>query len=296
MNLRHLRALKAVIEEHTTTRAAEKLGMTQPSVSNLIASLESTLQIQLFKREKGRLLPTPEARKLALDAEQILGQVDQFRERARHLGKLTGGELRIVSLPGPALEFLPRLIAQFLVDKPAARCYFQIRPSIEVQDWVASGHVDLGIVELPIDNQRFDYEALTVRCVCIVPETHRLANHEVITPKDLDNEPFVGLEPHHLTQSRLAAVFHEWGVRLNVRVNVQLFLPACVLVANGVGVSVVDPITAKLNAHHPIRIIPFEPAIPFMLAIARPINTPISLLAQSFIELVKQEYQPYLLP
>lgn len=295
MNLRHLQALKAVIEEHTTTRAAEKLGMTQPSISNLIASLESTLGIQLFRREKGRLFPTPEARRLVVDAEHILEQVDQFQERARRLGKLKGGELRIVSLPGPALEFLPQLIARFLSDKPAAQCYFQIRPSTEVQDWVASGHVDLGIAELPIDNHRFEYEPLTVRCVCVVPDTHRLANLSVITPQDLDNEPFVGLEPHHLTYSRVATAFNEWGATLNVRVNVQLFFPACVLVANGVGVSIIDPITARLNKHRPIKIIPFEPEIPFTLAIARPLNTPVSLLAQSFIDLIKQECQPYLL-
>ncbi|HLR13060.1 MAG TPA: LysR family transcriptional regulator [Burkholderiaceae bacterium] len=295
MNLRHLQALKAVIEEHTTTQAAEKLGLTQPTISNLIASLESTLDIELFKREKGRLLPTPEARKLAVDAEHILAQVHQFTERARHLGELKGGELRMVSLPGPALEFLPRLIADFLADKPEVKCYFQIRPSIEVQDWVSSGHVDLGIAELPIDDHKFDYELLTARCVCIVPEKHPLADRKVITPEDLDNEPFIALEPHHPTYSQLATAFDNAGTTFNVRVNVQLFFPACVLVASGVGVSVVDPVSAQLNANRPIRIIPFEPAIPFTIAIARPANRPVSLLTQSFIDRIKKAYQPYLL-
>ena len=295
MNLRHLQALKAVIEEHTTTQAAEKLGLTQPTISNLIASLESTLDIELFKREKGRLLPTPEARKLAVDAEHILAQVHQFTERARHLGELKGGELRMVSLPGPALEFLPRLIADFLADKPEVKCYFQIRPSTEVQDWVSSGHVDLGIAELPIDDHKFDYELLTARCVCIVPEKHPLADRKVITPEDLDNEPFIALEPHHPTYSQLATAFDNAGTTFNVRVNVQLFFPACVLVASGVGVSVVDPVSAQLNANRPIRIIPFEPAIPFTIAIARPANRPVSLLTQSFIDRIKKAYQPYLL-
>src|SRR5699024_6585039 len=295
MNLRHLQALKAVIEEHTTTQAAEKLGLTQPTISNLIASLESTLDIELYKREKGRLLPTPEARKLAVDAEHILAQVHQFTDRARHLGELKGGELRMVSLPGPALEFLPRLIADFLADKPEVKCYFQIRPSIEVQDWVSSGHVDLGIAELPIDDHKFDYELLTARCVCIVPEKHPLADRKVITPEDLDNEPFIALEPHHPTYSQLATAFDNAGTTFNVRVNVQLFFPACVLVASGVGVSVVDPVSAQLNANRPIRIIPFEPAIPFTIAIARPANCPVSLLTQSFIDRIKKAYQPYLL-
>lgn len=295
MNIRHLQALKAVIEEQTTTRAAEKLGITQPSVSNLIASLESQLNIELFKREKGRLLPTPEAKKLAIEANHILSSMQQFQESAKYLGKLESGELRIVSLPGPALEFLPRLIADFLTDKPDVRLHLQIRPSIEVQNWVAEGYVDLGIVELPITRNKLDYEILTVRCVCIVPESHRLASNDVITPKDLDGEPFIALEPHHMTYSRLATVFSEWSSSFNVRANVQLFLPACVLVSNGAGVSVIDPITAKLNSHRAIKIIPFEPAIPFALAIARPMDSPLSLLAESFIELIKKEYSEYLI-
>jgi len=295
MNIRHLQALKAVIEEHTTIRAAEKLGMTQPSISNLISSLESRLNIQLFKREKGRLLPTPEARKLAVDAEHILKQLHQLEQRAENLAKLRTGELRVVSLPGPALEFLPRLIARFLDDKPDVRCYFQIRPSADVQNCVADGYADLGLAELPVDDHRIDYEVLRVRCVCIVPSTHRLASNEVITPQDLHDEPFIALEPHHLTYSNLATIFNKWGATFNVRVNVQLFFPACVLVANGVGVSVVDPISAHLNSHRDIKIIPFEPVVPFSLAIVRPINSPSSLLADSFINLIKQEYKAYLL-
>ena len=295
MRIRQLQALKAVIDEHTTARAAEMLGITQPSVSNLIASLERDLDIELFKREKGRLLPTPEAKKLSLEASQIIDQLQVFEQRAKYLGKLKAGELKIISLPGPALEFIPALMAEFLEDKPDVRIYLQIRPAIEVQNWVAEGYVDIGITEQPLDIHKLDYELISLRCVCIVPSNHRLADKEVLTAQDLDGEPFIALEPHHRSYSKLVSAFSEANANLNVRANVQLFLPACVLVAQGAGVSIVDPITASLNAHRDIKIIPFEPVIPFTLAIVRPINTPLSLLAQGFMTTLKDKYAPYLI-
>ena len=295
MRIKQLQALKAVIDEHTTARAAEKLGVTQPSVSNLIAALERDLDIELFKREKGRLLPTPEAKKLALEANQIIEQLQVFEERAKYLGKLKAGELKIISLPGPAMEFIPTLIAEFLEDRPDVHIYLQIRPAIEVQNWVAEGYVDIGITELPLDTHKLDYELISLSCVCIVPGQHRLASKQVITAHDLDDEPFIALEPQHDTYSKLVSAFSQANANLNIRANVQLFLPACVLVAQGAGVSIVDPITASLNAHRDIKIIPFEPTIPFTLAIVRPINTPLSLLAQEFLTTLKKKYAPYLI-
>src|SRR5690625_7214630 len=114
IRIRQLQALKAVIDEHTTARAAEMLGITQPSVSNLIASLERDLDIELFKREKGSLLPTPEAKKLSLEASQIIDQLQVVEQRAEYLGKLNTGEMKTISLPGPELQFIPALKAKFL--------------------------------------------------------------------------------------------------------------------------------------------------------------------------------------
>src|SRR5690606_24438685 len=118
MNIRQLQALRAVMENHTTTQAADALGLTQPAISGLIAGLEKSLQVKLFERAKGRLWPTPEAHQLVGEANNVLTSVSRMEQRARQLGELKSGELRIASLPGPALEFVPRILAQFLADKP----------------------------------------------------------------------------------------------------------------------------------------------------------------------------------
>lgn len=295
MNIRQLQALKAVIENHTTTRAAEKLNLTQPAVSGLIAGLERSLGIQLFERSKGRLLPTPEAHRLVHEANKVLTSFSRMEQRARRLSELKTGELQIVSLPGPALEFLPRIVAEFLTDKPDVRVSLQIRPSVEVQEWITAGYMDIGLAELPIDDQGLDYELITMRCVCVVPATHPLASRSVITPLDLDGVPFIALEPGHMTYSRLAAAFHNVGANFNVRINVQLFAPACVLVAKGAGVALVDPISAQVHSDRGLKAIRFEPAIPFTIGLLRQAGKPSSLLTQEFLQHLKREFAPYLI-
>ncbi len=295
MNIRQLQALKAVIENHTTMRAAEKLGLSQPAVSGLISGLEKSLGLRLFERVKGRLLPTPEAYKLADEAGKLLASYTRIGQRARQLSELKAGELQIASLPGPALEFMPRLIAEFMRDKPDVRVHLQIRPSIEVQEWITSGYMDLGLAELPIDDQRLDSELMTMRCVCIVPATHALASRKVITPRDLDGVPFIALEPGHLTYARLASEFQNVRANFNVRVNVQLFMPACIFVENGLGVAVVDPISAQLHSQRGLVAIPFEPVIPFTIGLIRPAGKPASLLTQEFSRFLRQAFAPYLM-
>jgi len=201
---------------------------------------------------------------------------------------LKSGELRIASLPGPALEFVPRVLADFLQDKPDVKVDLKIRPSVDIEEWVATRHVDIGIAELPIDSAGVDYELFTLRCVCVVPQDHMLAGKRLLTPKDLDNVPFIGLEPGHIIYSRLASIFQDAGVRFNVRANVQLFSPACVLVERGIGVSIVDPITAELHKARRLKAIPFSPAIPFSLAFMVSAGRVPSLLAgQLVVELKK---------
>jgi len=296
MNIRQLQALKAVIEHHTTTRAAERLGLTQPAVSGLIAALEKQLQIPLFERQKGRLLPTPEACRLARDAETVLISYTRLEQHARELGRLTSGELQIVSLPGPALEFMPRAIAEFLGDKPDVHLHFEIRPSVEVQSLIGAEYMDLGLTELPIRDQRLDCDLMTMRCVCVLPKDHPLAGRSFVTPADLDGAPFIALGSNHTVYSLLAAAFDRAGVRFDVRANVQLFAPICMLVACGAGVTVVDPVSAGIYRDRGmVSVVPFEPPIPYTIGLITPAGKPRSLLTQEFMAFVKRKLEPYLM-
>src|SRR5690625_7800315 len=104
------------------------------------------------------------------------------------------------------MEFIPALMAEFLEDKPDVRIYLQIRPAIQVQNWVAEAYVHIGITEQPLDTHKLDYELISLRRVCIVPSNHRLADKAVLPAQDLDGEPSIALGTHHRSPSKLLTV------------------------------------------------------------------------------------------
>lgn len=293
MQIRQLKALRAVIATGTTTQAAEFLNVTQPAISNLIASLERELGFELFERSKGRLTPTPEAFRLAEEAEKTISSFNRITEVARDLRDLKAGQLRIACLPGLALDFLPRVIAKFLKEKPDVTASLQIRSSARVKEWVAAQYLDLGVAELPADDPAIECEPLEMQCVCVLPERHPLAKKKVITPHDLDGVPFVALNRDHMTFFRISNAFEAANAKFNVKVEAQLFSPACVLVAEGVGVSLVDPVSAKVHARRGITTRPFQPPIPFDIGLMYPAYRPRSLLVQNFVSLLRIELADY---
>lgn len=293
MQIRQLKALRAVVATGTTTQAAELLGVTQPAVSSLIGTLEHEMGLTLFERAKGRLRPTPEALHLAEEAEKTISSINRISEVASELRNLQAGQLRLASLPGLGLEFLPRVIARFLENKPGVSASLQIRSSAHVRERVAAQYLDLGIAEMPIDDPAIEYESFSLRCVCVMPKHHPLARKRRITPHDLSGLPFISLNREHMTFFRISSAFEAAGAKFNVKVESQLFSPACIMVAEGVGVSIVEPICAHEHARRGIVARPFDPPIAFDIGLMYPAYRVRSLLTNEFIKLLKMEFHRY---
>lgn len=294
MNFRELQAVKAVIARGTVTRAAEQLGVSQPALSNVIANLERRIGFRLFERAGGRLSPTAEAILLSDEAEKVLAGLDKLSQLARDLREQKAGLLRVGCLPGLGIEFVPRLLAAFLTDRPNVKLVLQVRTSAEVKEWVAARQFDVAIAELPADDAAIDVDPCSMRCVCVMPKGHPLTAKKRISPMDLSGVPVVTLNRDHMTFFRITSAFEQARVKLNVCAEVHLFAPACAMVACGIGVSIIEPITASTYASRGIEIRPFDPPIPFDLGIMFPANRPRSLLAQTFAEVLKRAMSPYI--
>jgi len=139
------------------------------------------------------------------------------------------------------VALLPPVIASFVRQRPNVRVQLFTRNSDLVRGMFPSRTIDIGIAELPIDPTGLNVIRYRLECVAVLPEDHALCAHEIITPKLMSGLPFVGMSrewaAHHLVNS----VFAEAAAHLNVVVASELFAMICELVANGVGVSIVDP-------------------------------------------------------
>ena len=189
MNLRQLECFRAVMVSGTMTRAAEVLRISQPSVSNIIASLEHELGFSLFKRRKGRLQPTAEATYFLDEAQRTLESLDKAVQTARQLRRMNVGRLVLATQPGIAIHFLPAVISRFLKKHPDVQFQLLSRSSQIVRDMIPTQRFDLGIAEPPIDHPAIQVEPLVTECVCVLPADHPLVSLEEITPRFWTESP-----------------------------------------------------------------------------------------------------------
>jgi DNA-binding transcriptional LysR family regulator len=288
INHRQLEAFRAVMITGVVTRAAEVLRVTQPAVTRLIGDLEYTLGFALFERRKGRLVPTVDAQVLYEEVEKSFVGVDKIAQIAEDIRRFNRGTLRIASMPAMALGFLPRVITRFLADRPEINVSLQVRSSQKVVEWIAAQQFDVGFVAIQASHPAVEAETLlATRLVCVMPEGHSLAARSVIAPKDLENEVFISLGTELAVRFMVDAVFDEAGVSRRLGIDTQLSEPACALVVEGAGVSLVEPITAAEFLGRGLVARPFEPAIPFEFAVLYPSYRPRARLAEDFVARVK---------
>jgi DNA-binding transcriptional LysR family regulator len=294
MNVRQLEAFQAVFTTGLVSTAADQLGVTQPAVSTLISNLEKDIGFPLFERIRGRLVATPEAATLFSEVESVFTSLDRVAHTVDDIRTMSAGHLRIASMPGATIKLFPQLITPFFNGRPDVSLNLYTRSSPKVKDWVATGQVDLGLAEMPIDNKAIKWEPLIQRCVLIMPTGHGLAKKEVLTPIDIKDELLISLYGGHMVSRRLENAFEAAGLIRKSRLEVNLFSTCCNLVHEGAGVALVDAMSADHYRDHDIAIRPFEPAINFDIAILFPANRPRSQLASEFALALRNGMRKYL--
>ena len=223
LQFRQIQAFYAVMITGTVTQAAKQLGISQPGVSNLIANFEHYIGFKLFTRISGRLHPTPEAQRLFDSSEGVIEGFDMISRRASAIRHLETGKLVVAGLPELSLEFIPKLISQFLNEKPKVNISFQTRASTKIQEMVSDHIIEIGICEGPIAYENLTAQQFSYPCYCVVPASHRLANKKFLTPENLHEEPLITLGQSHMTYHRLRKIFTKKQCVWNDRCQTRLF-------------------------------------------------------------------------
>lgn len=192
MELRHLRYFIAVAEELNFTRAAEKLHMAQPPLSQQIQQLEAELGFQLFRRTKRTVVLTEAGQVFFEESQKILLQVD----RAIQLGKQTSrgelGQLTVGFVSSAAHNVVPAILQAFRTRCPAVKLELHELTTNEQLQRLRFGRIDIGFVRPPIEEEGISSEIVFREPLIVaLPETHYLADRAVVELRELSAEPFI---------------------------------------------------------------------------------------------------------
>jgi DNA-binding transcriptional LysR family regulator len=291
LRLRWIEAFRATMRTGNVSGAARLLGVSQPAVSQHLKLLEEAGGVRLFDRRRGRLLPTAQAHALLAEVERVYTGLESVRRRLQALQAHAFATLHVGSLHALGMGFMPRVVARFVTRFPQSRVELSLQSSTELRDAVADGALDLAVVADEVDTTGLAASLFYERpAVCLLPSRHWLARRSHVVPADLDGEPFVVLAPGDRTRHRIEAVLAKAGVTPRIVVETPYGSTQCALVQAGVGVALVNPLTARdLARQHGAVIRPFVPEIPFRAMLVFPAGRALGDMTKAFVSECRSE-------
>ncbi|WP_269932883.1 LysR substrate-binding domain-containing protein [Aminobacter sp. HY435] len=294
MNIRQLEAFHATIETGSVTRAGEKLKISQPAVSKLLRAFAETCGFQLFVRNGARIVPTLEARLLAVEVERMFSGTERIARLANAVRNREWGEVSVAAPAALATRYLAHALSPFLVDQPDLHFTLQSRASPRIAELVAAQQIDIGLSVLPIDHPHVDAEIIMrFEMICILPAEHPLAKRQAIEIDELRNEPFISLPRDDCSLMTIDRAFQVKGVQKRNRIEVPLSETACGFVANGVGVSIVPPFVGLDYPENRLVRRPLLPQTSMDVWLLTPNSRPPSLAAQKLADFIRAAVAPF---
>lgn len=249
VDLRRLRYFVAVAEEQHFGRAAERLHMAQPPLSQAIRRLEADLGVQLFSRTTRRVELTEAGRAYLSDTREILAGVDRAADHARRVAAGTTGHVSIGCVGSATYSLLPALSRRLAETLPGIEFGFRgemLAP--EQVEALRGGAIDVGLLRPPVGDLGLTTRTLRRdRLLVAVPAEHPLAERRRIATRDLAGVPLIvhAARPASTMHDLVLAHLRSAGVEPRIRHQVGETSTLITLVAGGLGVAIVpEPVSA----------------------------------------------------
>jgi DNA-binding transcriptional LysR family regulator len=292
MTLNQLRAFLAVAAHGTFSRAAAHLGMTQPSVSELVKRLEEAYGIRLFTRGTRQLVLTSAGSELLPYAQQASDAAAGADRALRSLTSLTGGVATFGLLRNANYYFLSELLQRFHAQHPHVRLRIVGLNSVEVAEAVASGDLEAGLVVLPIDAEGLSVTPL-MRDEVLFASADPARTARPATIADLDSERLILYDAHYgwrdPTRRQLAERAQLQGITLSALMEVEHVESALSVVAGGAGDTILSrAVTLAKGFPDGIHTVPFEEPLYDTIAMVQREGAVLSPATQEIARLAKR--------
>jgi len=292
MELRHLQYFIAVAEELNFSRAAERLHMAQPPLSQQIRQLEEELGFQLFHRTKRQVQLTAAGQVFFREAKAILGQVEQAIQTGQQASRGETGRLVIGFVSSATYNILPSILQAFRQAIPAVTLELRELTTNQQLQLLASGQIDVGLVRPSVEQPNLHSEILFEESLmAALPLAHPARKRGKISIKSLIDEPFI-LFPRSLAPGLYDPIIsfcQQAGFSPQVVQEAIQMQTIVSLVAAEMGVSIV-PMSLQHLQRSGVIYKPFQEKSP-LVAIALLWRHPLTPIVQRFLEIARQVSQ-----
>ena len=192
IEIRHLRYFLAVAETENFTRAAERLQISQPSVSQQIAQLEQVLRTPLFRRVGKRVFLTEAGASFRKGAEVVLRKLDDASHSVDNIAGLVGGRVDVGVIPALHFAWIPPVLGHMAHQYPGVAIGVQEMASSDVETEIEAGRLDMGFGLMTHNSPNIRYEPLVTQSFSlIVPKDSEHAQRESVALKELEGQRLI---------------------------------------------------------------------------------------------------------
>ena len=240
-----LRLFAHVAEAESLTGGANRACLSTAAASTRIKSLENQLGSRLFYRERKGVKLTPAGGRLLRHARTILRQVEHVKSEFADLANDSTGHLRIFANTTAVTEFMPEVLASFLVDRPGLTIDLEEKMTRDIVRGVQEGAADLGVVAGSVVTQGLEIIPFSNdRLVVVTPETHLLSEEATVPFEKTLEYPQICLHEGSTLLKFMQDQVQELGRSLPIRIQVFGFESACRMIETGVGIGILPKSTA----------------------------------------------------
>lgn len=241
ITLRQVEVIRAVMLRGTIAGAAEHLNVSAPGISRLIKHTEESLNIRLFERRGGLFVPSVEAGPVFDQIRQVYKGVENLQSALSSLQKGDDFRLSFASAPSVAQFIAARAVRTIRSRYPDLYIDLNILKIEETLDYLLLERGEFVIMSSPVTNPGIvNREICKGAVVAILPEGHRLAEHEQVSVHDLAKEDLIGVDPDDPYGALMARPFIEAGLELRHTMRGRFAQTLVSLVRHGLGVALID--------------------------------------------------------
>lgn len=271
LNQRQIEVFNAVMVNKSITAAAVKLGSSQPTLSRELREVESRLGFDLFLRFGKRLTPTEQAILLHQVVLRSFVGLDEISRAASVIRTHNAATFRIASIPAYAESIIPRVIQRFGKTRPAVHFSIHSHEEPSLRHEMTTQVFDLCLAESLLDRDSPSGETVHVGdMVCVLPKQHPLCARAALSPADFTGEPFIYFGQNDPYRHKLDAVFNEAGIARDYAAETTTATSVCAMVAAGLGISVINPLTAASQSGAGLAFRRLTVPVPYRLELWHP--------------------------
>lgn len=258
--VRQLECIAALGETLNFSRAAERCFITQPALSAQVKQLETNLGVDLFERDRRRVMPTTAGHALVKKARAILADLKEFNETAKSWGAPFSGTLRMGVIPTVAPYFLPQALQSVRRRFPGLRLLLHEGQTDDLLKLLGDASLDLAVLALEADlGDVVSVPLYKDPFLLAVPQGHRLAGRKRANERDLVGETILLLDDGHCLRDQALSLCGSAGTSELGDFRASSLTTLVQMVSGGVGVTLLPEMAVSVEAvpERKLELIPF---------------------------------------